>query len=157
MHLGVERDQPEDALIDYMIALEAILMADGNKPDIRYRLALRGAAACTSGPEERAEVFQAIWSDYNLRSRILHGDPRPPTFAASLALAVSKRESLLRTSLREYSMGGRLGEEVREGGGASHHPKRTTMSAVRSCGSFLALGACPSKGAHEIPDLSCSE
>jgi hypothetical protein len=74
-----QREQPEDELLDTMIAAEALyLIGLGNaaeRGELRYRLALR--AALWADPEQvgltRREVFALMKSAYDARSAIAHG------------------------------------------------------------------------------------
>ena len=79
-----QREQPEDELLDTMIAAEALYLTDlGNEADrgeLRYRLALR--AALWADPElvgfTKREVLGIMKSAYDARSAIAHGGtPRP--------------------------------------------------------------------------------
>ena len=70
--MGCERLLPEDALLDYVIALEALLLpgADG---EYRYRLTLRGAALAGKGPLDRVAAKRNLRQAYDIRSSIVHG------------------------------------------------------------------------------------
>jgi hypothetical protein len=84
-----------DRLIDYWIALEALLMPEQDTGELSYRISLRGASfiAETTG---RKKVFDAFRKSYAARSRFVHGNP---TKVASDV--VSDTEVYLRTVLRK--------------------------------------------------------
>lgn len=72
-NLGCERPIFEDRLIDFVIALEALLL--DSQGELSYRIALRGAALLGDAPTEREDYFIRLRKLYELRSRIVHGDP----------------------------------------------------------------------------------
>lgn len=68
-----ERGRSEDRLIDYVIALEALLLE--NEPELRFKFALRGAALLgKDDPLERKKVFHELHEGYKQRNNIAHGD-----------------------------------------------------------------------------------
>lgn len=70
--IGGERVRMDDAIIDYAIGLEALLLKDANT-ELSYRFALRGAniLALSSGEKER--IFDQLRDFYDIRSKIVHG------------------------------------------------------------------------------------
>jgi len=79
-----QREQPEDELLDTMIAAEALYLTEmgdaAERGELRYRLALR--AALWADPEQvgftKREVLGLMKSAYNARSAIAHGGtPKP--------------------------------------------------------------------------------
>jgi hypothetical protein len=76
---GCERRLPEDRLIDYVIALEALLLPDEKIGEYRYRLSLRGAALLGDDPLDRAAVKRNLAKAYDIRSGIVHGSMEAPT------------------------------------------------------------------------------
>lgn len=79
-----QREQPEDELLDTMIAAEALYLTElgdaTERGELRYRLALR--AALWADPEQvdfnKREVLSLMKSAYNARSAIAHGGtPKP--------------------------------------------------------------------------------
>jgi len=79
-----QREQPEDELLDTMIAAEALYLTElgdaAERGELRYRLALR--AALWTDPEQvgftRREVLNLMKSAYDARSAIAHGGtPKP--------------------------------------------------------------------------------
>jgi hypothetical protein len=72
--IAASRDSLSDSLLDLMIALEALLSKQGEKSEITYRIALRGAHASDSvDAVERARARKMLSDTYNLRSEIVHG------------------------------------------------------------------------------------
>ena len=61
----------EDILIDYMIALEALLSNTGK--EINYRISLGVAVLLNENPLDRQKTFEIMKGFYNLRSKIVHG------------------------------------------------------------------------------------
>jgi hypothetical protein len=72
-----ERLSPEDRLIDYVIALEALLMKGGELQELGFRLALRGSVLLGQNANTRSEVFLRLRSAYSQRSHIVHGSAAP--------------------------------------------------------------------------------
>lgn len=74
-----QREQPEDELLDMMIAAEALYLTElgdaAERGELRYRLALR--AALWADPQQvgftRREVLSLMKSAYDARSAIAHG------------------------------------------------------------------------------------
>ena len=61
----------EDILIDYMIALEALLSNTGQ--EINYRISLGVAVLLNKEPSDRQRTFKIMKGFYDLRSKIVHG------------------------------------------------------------------------------------
>lgn len=76
--LAYERILPEDRLIDYMVALEALLLTREEQQELAYRLGLRGAALLGANPDARLEIFSRLRRAYTVRSNIVHGGSSPP-------------------------------------------------------------------------------
>ena len=62
--------QPEDGVIDAMIAIEALL---GTNQEITYRISTRVASILAGGDEDRLKLYKDMKLYYDTRSRILHG------------------------------------------------------------------------------------
>jgi hypothetical protein len=72
LSLGVERKNPEDKLIDYMIGLEALYLPDGNA-ELSFRLSVR--VAFLMFPEtNKKDTFNFLRRIYEVRSSIVHGN-----------------------------------------------------------------------------------
>jgi len=67
---------PSDALVDFVTALEALLL--GEKEELSFKLALYGARFLAAGKDERKTIYGQLRDIYRQRSRLVHG-LRPPT------------------------------------------------------------------------------
>ena len=78
---AIDRESNEDALIDHLIAAEALLLHDTASPQDRgelgFRLALRCALLLESTGRQRRPTFKFMKRAYDLRSTVAHGG-RPP-------------------------------------------------------------------------------
>jgi hypothetical protein len=90
-----QRDRPDDRLIDYWIALEALFLP-GISDELSFRASLRIAYYLTTSPDERQGIFDKMRLSYDTRSRIVHGEP-PKADAGEVA---SDTEEILRRALR---------------------------------------------------------
>jgi hypothetical protein len=70
------RDNDEDRVLDYTIALESCLL-QGIREELRYRLSVRGAAL-VSGRADPVETQAKLSQIYEVRSGIVH-EGRSPT------------------------------------------------------------------------------
>jgi len=73
-NFSYERRLPEDKLIDYITAFEALYLK-GVEKELSYRLALRCACFLGKDGEERRKIFEILKSAYDARSKIVHGEP----------------------------------------------------------------------------------
>lgn len=76
--LALERERPDDRVVDLMIAAEALFLTDqkGSRKDFgekTYRLALRAAFFLANDPERRRGLFKDFRDAYWARSSIVHG------------------------------------------------------------------------------------
>lgn len=71
------RLRPEDRLIDYAIALEALFLKGGEAQELKYRLALRGAFLLEKGSKGRLETHVLLSRAYEERSNVVHGGDVP--------------------------------------------------------------------------------
>lgn len=73
-----ERASAEDALIDIMIALEALVLsgvgAAKYRGELRFRLSLYIARFLAKDESERVRLYKLVREAYDLRSKIVHGD-----------------------------------------------------------------------------------
>ena len=92
LSLGIERKNPEDKLLDYMIGLETLYMPDGNA-ELSFRLSIR-VAFLLSLSKDRKETFDFLRKMYTVRSHIVHGSEYDLN-----ADDVKKLEELLRESV----------------------------------------------------------
>jgi hypothetical protein len=70
------RELDEDKLIDYMIALEALFLREGEKNELKYRLSMRTALFLEDDPMKRKAIRNNVQNAYDLRSRIVHGSSK---------------------------------------------------------------------------------
>lgn len=78
---AIDRVSLDDAIIDYLIAAEALYLSDAGSPDNRgelgYRLALRVATLLEEAPDERLALHRFVKRAYDAKSRISHGATSP--------------------------------------------------------------------------------
>jgi len=78
--LGCGRSDAIDSILDFVIALEALLLPydPGTRfADLSYRFRVHGAHFIAGSKEQRRSVFRALNKLYEIRSRIVHGDNYP--------------------------------------------------------------------------------
>lgn len=68
---GIDRDRSEDAFLDFMVGIEAIL-TDNEPGEVTHKLSLRLAAII--GDADRPSILRDFKKLYSDRSRIAHGD-----------------------------------------------------------------------------------
>lgn len=98
--LGATREDPIDSLLDFVIALEALLLPfdpDTRHGDLAYRFRLHGALYLSESIDERARTSATLKTLYDLRSRAVHGNGYPSSDDTSAA--VSDAASLVRRGL----------------------------------------------------------
>ena len=69
---GLGRTRLDDRIIDYAIGLEALL-TEGERAELGYRFALRGATILEEGGADKQQAFNELKELYNARSAIVHG------------------------------------------------------------------------------------
>jgi hypothetical protein len=77
---GSGRDNQVDALLDYTIALECLLLPydrGTRQADLSYRFRLHGAHFIAETAAERQAVWDQLKAIYELRSRLVHGSRYP--------------------------------------------------------------------------------
>lgn len=109
---AIDRVSLDDAIIDYLIAAEALYLKDAGSPDNRgelgYRLALRAGTFLEKAPDERLALLRFMKQAYDARSRISHGGTSPSSVKVpgreaevSLREFVEEINLVLRRSLRK--------------------------------------------------------
>jgi len=73
-NFSYDRRLPEDKLIDFITAFEALFLK-GVEGELSYRLALRCAYFLGKDEEERKKIFGTLRGAYDARSKIVHGEP----------------------------------------------------------------------------------
>jgi hypothetical protein len=76
--LGCSRQDPADALVDFVIALEALLLPGSSRSEMAFRFRMHGAHYMSTLPGERATIERQLNELYDVRSRLVHGGT-PPT------------------------------------------------------------------------------
>lgn len=106
-----------DAVLDYAIALEAVLLPETKDTELRYRFSLFGAWFLGRDREDRARLFKRFESIYDARSSIVHGSwfrkpeelEQVATSARELTAAVLRRALIhdwpIPNSLRQATFG----------------------------------------------------
>jgi len=70
---GATRRVLEDALVDYVVGLEALLGKAGEGSELSYRFRVRGSVLMASKPADRRQEMKKLNTLYSLRSAIVHG------------------------------------------------------------------------------------
>jgi len=91
------RGEPEERIIDQMIAFEAICL--GGEQELKYRLALRVACLIGRDAKTKDSIFEDMRNAYRLRSKIVHGGPSVDQ--KELESILPKTEEYLRRSIRK--------------------------------------------------------
>jgi len=98
---SAQRSNPEDRLLDYWIALEALVTPESSS-EVTYRAALRSAIIAGDDDEERVEIYDFIRKrSYDCRSKIVHGSCAKDVEE----IAVRTGEILRRIILRAFDRG----------------------------------------------------
>jgi hypothetical protein len=104
LNFGYERRRPEDKLVDYCIAFEALLLQE--KAELEHRLALRVAKLLGQDPNAREDLYLRIRAAYGTRSEIVHGEPAKEDVKVGVSRMpfgefILVVEGLLRSSIRK--------------------------------------------------------
>ena len=116
-NLSFERQQPDDQIIDLMIAAESLFLSDmGDKGELSYRLALRAAKFVESSRYKPREVFDLMRVAYGIRSKLVHGGslniiklPNNPD--AGLGELVTEMKEILRLAISKALSDSQVGQE----------------------------------------------
>ncbi len=79
-YLGAARPSAADALVDFVVALESLLLpydSEARHGDLGYRFRLHGGHYLTEKKAERMQVFKQLKTLYELRSALVHGGKFP--------------------------------------------------------------------------------
>jgi hypothetical protein len=104
--LGCTRDQDVDALVDFVVCLEAILLPDdpeSRRSDLSYRFRLHGAYFIAETPGRLRPIWRDLRDLYNSRSRLVHGGgfPDPREIGRETLIARRLAARAVRKGLRE--------------------------------------------------------
>ena len=77
--LGCGREDFADALVDFVVALEALLLpyGDDQRAEMSFRFRLHGAHFIAANQMERPVLYRQLEQLYSIRSRMVHGG-KPP-------------------------------------------------------------------------------
>jgi hypothetical protein len=102
--LGVEEDNIENKMIDFLIAFEALYLNEMD--ELTYRLSLRTAVLLGRSDDETTTIREIIAKGYKLRSEIVHGKELSQIRIRGKVIAlddfVRQVENYLRKSLRSF-------------------------------------------------------
>ena len=74
LNFGIGRDRSHDKMIDYVVALEALLLSYlEDFAELRFRFALRGAKLLGKASENKRKIYSELKKIYDRRSKIVHG------------------------------------------------------------------------------------
>lgn len=73
MRAAGTRAQKEDAIVDYVIGLEALLGTREEQTELSYRFRVRGSVLLADRKSERKNYLKTLGDLYGLRSAIVHG------------------------------------------------------------------------------------
>jgi hypothetical protein len=92
------RQDVADVLIDLWVAVEALLLPDGNQ-ELSYRAALRLARATGTDEPSRRAAFDQARESYKVRSKVVHGDD---VADEKVTATVRETRELVRQALRKW-------------------------------------------------------
>ncbi|MET9226147.1 hypothetical protein [Lentzea sp. NPDC003310] len=99
---GLARDSYADGVLDFTIALEALLLPydeSARRGDLGYRFRVHGAHYLSEHPDDRPAVAKQLSGIYEMRSRLVHGSKYPDKTQIMEAYALASdfaRRGLLR-------------------------------------------------------------
>ncbi|MGW4059730.1 hypothetical protein ACWEGE_15700 [Amycolatopsis sp. NPDC004747] len=103
---GAARRNPADAILDFVIALESLLLPydeSARHGDLGYRFQIHGAHYLSEKPSDRVNLAKKLTALYGLRSRLVHGGkyPTPAEISSGKQVADELARLGLRRALRE--------------------------------------------------------
>jgi hypothetical protein len=105
--VGAARDNSVDALLDFVIALEAVLLPydpEARRAELSYRFRLHGSLFLADDAAAREEAWRDLNEIYDLRSRSVHGG-RYPSAAEFSEGATKARRMVARCLFRAVHQG----------------------------------------------------
>jgi hypothetical protein len=104
-NFSYERYRPEDRLVDYVVAFEGLLL--GDQQELRYKLALRGAALLSETATERKAIFEELSEAYKQRNNVVHGGSHSPTITINqtqipFCELVDRTQEHLRSAIKKF-------------------------------------------------------
>ncbi len=94
------RIKPEDNLLDYWIALEALFLPEGLDREMRQSISLAAANYLGKNSRERRTIYDDLGFSYQFRSYLIHGKRSDIPKKHSLDETVTKTGGYLRQALR---------------------------------------------------------
>lgn len=95
--MGCTRDDAGDALVDFVVALEALLLPGRSESETSYRFRLHGAHVLATAPTERQNTYDRLKAVCNARSSLVHGGrPRGQAHEAMNDARTPARRGLLK-------------------------------------------------------------
>jgi hypothetical protein len=98
---GAARQNDVDAVLDFMIGLEGLLVPGSNPGDISYRFSIHGAHYFADDVSGRTLIRDQLRNIYRMRNNLVHGNRYPEQTAIAAARANAQdllRRGLLRTT-----------------------------------------------------------
>lgn len=102
--LGCARREAVDAVVDYVIAMEAVLLR-GQRGESTFRFAAQGSAFLEPPGKARLEAFNELKDLYAIRSDIVHGGKRFPAPATASEARQRARDYATRVLMRAVTDG----------------------------------------------------
>lgn len=103
------RPQPDDQIIDLMIALEAIL-SEGSEVGIKIRISHRLARLLKKKKRDRIDIHSIIREAYNFRSALVHGGKRQADFLEEILRPTEHPKKGLIATGKALGLAERLGD-----------------------------------------------
>ena len=103
---GAARESAADAIVDFVIALESLLLPAGiGHGDLSYRFHVHGAHYLAKTKSERTAIAEKLTDLYRLRSRLVHGGKYPAAADVESARVIAEdfaRQGLLKAVTNEF-------------------------------------------------------
>ncbi len=102
-YLGAVEEAPTEQLLNFVIALEALLLPRSFEGELGFRFALYGARYMGGAQSERERTFKELQSVYRMRSKVVHGTtpPSPKDLADAATTARRLAERLFVRALKK--------------------------------------------------------
>ena len=74
---ALSKQDAMEALVDYVVALESLLLGGVAGPELKHRFALNGAVYLRQSGADRRSLYRDLAQIYDVRSALVHGTRRP--------------------------------------------------------------------------------
>lgn len=101
LSLAVAESDPEERIIDLIIALESLLLGVDEKDELKYKLSLRGAMLLSDSESDAVRVRQRLGVAYNRRSEAVHGKPMGKTRLDGKEVTAGELAVIVERNVRE--------------------------------------------------------